>query len=132
MSYPIASVCPSCEASFKAAGVRTTATLLQRAKDPKGRKLLAAETGLAGPDILRAANRADLMRLRGVGEDYARLLEAAGVDTVKALRNRNPGNLAKAIAQVNGGDRKVQPPPSERMVAKWILQAKTIPPVMTY
>ena len=131
MSYPIASVGLEHHSKFRAQGIRTTATLLQRAKDPKGRKLLAAATGIGAAEILQAANRADLMRLRGVGEDYARLLEAAGVDTVKALRNRNVANLVKAIAEANTG-KKVQLLPSEKMVAKWISQAKTIPPVMTY
>lgn len=135
MSYPIMSiegVGPQLAAKLKAAGVRTTATLLERAKDPKGRKALAAASGIEDAKILKFANMADLMRLKGVGAEYAELLEAAGVDTVKALKNRNAANLTKAIVAVNATRSLVRLLPSEKVVAKWIAQAKTLPPMMTY
>lgn len=117
---------------LKKLGIRTSVTLLDRAKDPKGRKALAASTGIPESTILKFANVADLMRLRGVAQEYAELLEAVGVDTVRDLRNRNPTNLAKALAHANGKAPRVRLLPSERMVAKWISEAKTLPPVMTY
>lgn len=132
MSYPIASVGTEYADKFKSVGIRTTATLLDRAKTPKGRKSLAAASGIAEPKILRFANMADLMRLRGVGEEYAELLEAAGVDTVKELKNRNVANLTRALAEANARDNLVRLLPSEKMVAKWISQAKSVPPMMTY
>jgi predicted flap endonuclease-1-like 5' DNA nuclease len=135
MSYPILGVegiGPAFAAKLRTAGVRTTATLLDRAKDPKGRRTLAAATGIAEPVILKFANMADLMRVRGVGEEYSQLLEAAGVDTVKELRNRNPVNLTRAITELNRTKRMVRLPPSEKTVTKWIEQAKTMPAVMTY
>ncbi|MDR4307500.1 DUF4332 domain-containing protein [Chelatococcus sambhunathii] len=132
MSYPIASVGTEYADRLKSIGIRTTATLLDRAKTPKGRKSLAAASGIAEPKILRFANMADLMRLRGVGEEYAELLEAAGVDTVKELKNRNVANLTRALAEANARDNLVRLLPSEKMVAKWISQAKSMPPMMTY
>ncbi|HEY0291826.1 MAG TPA: DUF4332 domain-containing protein [Hansschlegelia sp.] len=135
MSYPILSiegVCPQIAAKLKAVGVRTTATLLERAKDPKGRKTLAAASGIAESRILQFANIADLMRIRGVGAEYSELLEAAGVDTVKELKNRNPANLTKAILELNAARQLVRLPPSTKTVSKWISQAKTMPPMMTY
>ncbi len=132
MSYPIASVGVEYADKLKSVGVRTTARLLDRAKTPKGRKTLAAASGIAEPKILRFANMADLMRLRGVGEEYATLLEAAGVDTVKELRNRNVANLTKALAEANARSKRVQLLPSEKVVGKWIAQAKSMPPMMTY
>ena len=44
------------------------------------------------------ANVADRMRIKGISKEYAELLQAAGVDTVKELKYRNPLNLAKAMA----------------------------------
>lgn len=135
MSYPILNiegVGPQLAFKLKAIGVRTTATLLERAKDPKGRKTLAAASGIEERQILKFANIADLMRIRGVGEEYAELLEAAGVDTVKELKNRNVSNLTKAIAELNARKKLVRLAPSGKTVVKWIEQAKTMPPMMTY
>ena len=135
MSYPVSElggVDQSVADKLKKAGIRTSAKLLERAKDPKGRKSLSAATGVPESAILDFANLADLMRLRGVANEYAELLAAVGVDTVRDLRNRNPSNLFKAIAQANGKAPRVRLLPSERMVAKWIAEAKTLPPVMTY
>lgn len=135
MSYPVSDidgVDQHIAEKLKKVGIRTSARLLERAKDPRGRKALAASTGLPDSAILKFANVADLMRLRGVAQEYAELLEAVGVDTVRDLRNRNPANLARAIAQANDKAPRVRLLPSERMIAKWIAEAKTLPPVMTY
>lgn len=123
---------PDLVKKLRGAGVRTTATLLDRAKDPRGRKTLAAAAGLPESAILRFANMADLMRVKGVGEDYAELLERAGVDTVKSLRTRNVQNLTRAMASLNAQAQLVRLPPSEKRVASWIEHAKSLPPVMTY
>ncbi len=80
---------------LKAVGIRTTDRLLNAAKGPKERKLLAEKTGLDEKRILGWANMADRMRIKGVGADYAGLLQAAGVDTVKELKYRNPAKLAR-------------------------------------
>ncbi len=82
-------------------GVRTSERLLDVAGTPKGRKELAMATGIYEKLILEWVNLADLMRIHGVGEEYSDLLEEAGVDTVKELRNRVPENLLDAIRSVN-------------------------------
>lgn len=135
MSYPILKiegVGAQLAAKLKAAGVNTTATLLDKAKDPKGRKALAAASGIDEAKILKFANIADLMRIKGVGEEYSELMEAAGVDTVKELKTRNVANLTKAMLDVNAAKKLVRLPPSEKTVAKWVAQAKTMPAMMTY
>jgi hypothetical protein len=136
MSYPIEdlkTIGPDVAASFKSAGIRSTGRLLEAAKDPKGRKALAAKTGLDEKCILRSANMADRMRIRGVGEEYAVLLEAAGVDTVRELKYRNPRNLAKAMADANT-ERKlgVRLLPTETTIQRWIDQAKRIQLKISY
>ncbi|WP_181704296.1 DUF4332 domain-containing protein [Chthonobacter albigriseus] len=133
--YPILNVegiGPVFAEKLKAAGVRTTAALLERAKDPKGRKALAGETGIDEGKILKWANLSDLMRIKGVAEEYSELLEAAGVDTVKELKGRKASNLAARIAEVNADRKLVRQIPAEKTVAGWIEQAKTMQPVLTY
>jgi predicted flap endonuclease-1-like 5' DNA nuclease len=118
--------------TLQKAGIKTTAALLDRAKDPKGRKALAAETGIDESRVLKWANMADLMRIRGVGEEYSELLEAAGVDTVKELKTRKPENLHAKMLEVNAARKLVRQPPSAKAVAKWVAEAGTLPPMMTY
>lgn len=113
-------------------GIKTTDDLLDRAKDPKGRKALAEETGIDGSRILKWANMSDLMRIKGVAEEYSELLEAAGVDTVKELKHRVPANLAAKMAEVNEAKKLVRQVPSEKMVEKWVEEAKALPAIMTY
>ncbi|MEI2384591.1 DUF4332 domain-containing protein [Breoghania sp. JC706] len=135
MSYPIADIegiGPAYAEKLKAAGIATTEAYLERAKDPKGRKALAEETGIDASRILKWANMADLMRIKGVGEEYSELLEAAGVDTVKELKMRRPDNLAAKMAEVNEAKKLVRQVPSESQVTAWVEEAKSLPPMMTY
>jgi predicted flap endonuclease-1-like 5' DNA nuclease len=106
--------------------------LLEAAKNPKGRKSLSDKTGVESSRILKWANIADMMRIKGVGEEYSELLEAAGVDTVRELKHRNPVNLAKAMAAANARRKLVRLLPSEKAIAKWIAQAKSLPMKITY
>jgi hypothetical protein len=135
MSYPIADITgidSEAAAALKAAGIRTTARLLEAAKSPKGRQQLAEKLGVDGKRILRWANLADRMRIKGVGEDYAELLRAAGVDTVKELKYRNPQKLAKAMRDANNRRKLVRVLPSDRAVVRWIEHAKRLQLKITY
>jgi len=135
VSHPIADIAgvePEMVAILKSHGIRTTATLLETAKNPKGRKALAEKTGIDEKRLLRWANMADRMRIKGVGEEYASLLQAAGVDTVKELKYRNPGRLAKAMAEANAKRKLVGVLPSDRAVVRWIEHAKRLPLKITY
>ncbi len=135
MSYPIIEiegVGAVYAEKLKTAGITTTEGLLERAKSPKLRKELAAATGIDETRILKWANMADLRRIKGVGEEYSELLEAAGVDTVKELKARVPANLTKAMAEANAKRKLVRALPTESMVEKWVAQAKELPPVLTY
>jgi predicted flap endonuclease-1-like 5' DNA nuclease len=129
MSYPITDI-HGIEAdvatALKKAGIRTTSRLLDSAAKPKDRKSLAEKTGLPEKSILCWANMADRMRIRGVGEDYAALLQAAGVDTVKELKYRNPAKLAQAMAEANAKRKLVQVLPSDQAVVRWIEHAKKL------
>ncbi len=135
MSYPISDIegiGPKYAAKLKKVGITRTHHLLERGAAKKGRKALAEETGLDEKLILKWTNMADLMRVRGVGEEYSELLEAAGVDTVKELRNRKPENLHKKMVEVNGKKKLVRQLPGPKQVERWVAHAKELKPVMTY
>jgi len=119
-------------AKLQKVGVRTTEGLLKVAATKAGRRKLAADADISENQILEWVNRADLMRIKGVGEEYSDLLEAAGVDTVKELRNRNPNNLHQALLDVNMAKKLVRRPPSLSAVQDWVANAKTLTPLITH
>ena len=135
MSYPITDIDGidgEVAGVLKSAGIRSTDRLLEAARTVKGRKTLASKTGFNEKQLLYWANIADRMRIKGVRKEYAELLQAAGVDTVKELKYRNPINLAKAMADANRMRKLVRLVPSEKMVKRWIENAKLLPLKITY
>ena len=135
MSYPITDidgVDGDVAAILKSVGIRSTGKLLEMARTVKGRKALSEKTGINEKQWLCWANVADRMRIKGVNRDYSQLLQAAGVDTVKELKYRNPANLAQAMAEANKKNRLVRMLPSEKVVARWIDHAKKLPLKITY
>ena len=115
-----------------AEGVETVEQLLDRCAAPAGRKELAEKTGISEKLILRWTNHADLFRINGIGPQFAELLEAAGVDTVKELRHRVAANLAAKVAEVNEEKHLCGRVPVESEIQKMIDQAKELEPRMTY
>lgn len=113
-------------------GVTTTEALLEKCATPADRQKLAAETNLSGKLILKWANRADLARIKGIGSEYADLLEAAGVDTVPDLARRNAGNLYQALVATNEEKKLVRKIPTENQVTDWVSQAKSLPRILAY
>ncbi|MCX7314852.1 MAG: DUF4332 domain-containing protein [Hyphomicrobiales bacterium] len=135
MTYPVGEIPglgPDTIDRLKSAGIRTTIRLLDAAKGPKERKRLAQKTGLDEKRILSWANTADRMRIKGVGADYACLLQAAGVDTVKELKYRNPARIARTMAEVNAKRKLARVLPSDHAVERWIDQAKKLQLKITY
>lgn len=123
---------PSYAAKLKAAGVSNTEKLLAAAGTPKGRADLAESTGISGKLILTWTNMADLMRLNGVGGQFAELLVGAGVDTIKELRRRNAANLAAKMTEVNEEKQLTKGSVTEEKVQGWVDQAKEMEPAITY
>ena len=113
-------------------GVKDTDSLLARSRTPKDRKSLAEESGLTTKQILKFANMVDLFRIDGVGSEFAELLEAASVDTVPELAQRNPANLTQAMATKNEEKKLTRRVPSEKEVTKWVEQAKNLPRMLEY
>jgi predicted flap endonuclease-1-like 5' DNA nuclease len=123
---------PVYAAKLGEAGLTTTADLLEAAARPKGRALLAEKTGISETLILKWANRADLMRVKGISEEISDLLEAAGVDTVPELRRRRADHLAEALRAVNEKKKLVRRVPGEAQCARFIEEAKALPRVLSY
>jgi predicted flap endonuclease-1-like 5' DNA nuclease len=117
---------------LEAAGIKTTADLLAQCGSVKGRKGTAEQTGIDEQKLLAFANMADLMRISGVGSEFSELLEAAGVDTVKELQHRNVDNLVSKMVEVNEKRKLTRRTPNSTEVAKWVEQAKTLPPMISH
>jgi len=114
------------------AGVKSVEGLLKAGATPKGREILAEKTGIDKGKILEWVNHADLFRIKGVAEEYADLLEEAGVDTVVELSKRKPENLHEKLLEVNGQKKLVRRPPTLKQVESWVAQAKNLPRVINY
>lgn len=117
---------------LQAAGIKTTDDLLDKCADKKGRVAVAEETGISEKLILKWANHSDLFRIKGIAGQFAELLEAAGVDTVKELRHRVPANLHEKLVATNEEKHLCNRVPAEKEVAAMIEQAKELEPRMSY
>ena len=117
---------------LKAAGIVTTEALLERGATPQDRRQLAEETGISAKLILEWVNQVDLFRIKGVGGEYADLLEEAGVDTVPELAQRNAGNVYKSLVATNKQKKIVRRLPGRKQVTDWVDQAKALPRVIKY
>ena len=135
MSYSINEIAGLSEdeiRALKAAGLRTTERLLEAARTPKGRRLLAERTSIDARRLLDCANACDYLRIKGMGKGYVGLLREVGVLTVRELKYRNPANLAKAMAEANNRKKLVRFLPSEKLVVRWVEHAKKLPLKITY
>ena len=123
---------PSYAAKLATADIKTTDDLLTYCCDAKGRTNVSTKTGVGEGVLLKWANLADLMRIKGVGSEYSELLEAAGVDTVKELATRNAENLTAKMKEVNETRKLTRATPTLKSVASWIEQAKKLTPLITH
>ncbi|NEW87515.1 MULTISPECIES: DUF4332 domain-containing protein [Rhodopseudomonas] len=135
MTYPISQLDGITEVAaskLKSVGIRTTEALLEAARTVKGRKALAAKTGLTEQQLLQWANLADCMRVPGLGKAKADLLRAAGVSTLREFTHRNPARLAQNMKEANLKRKLVRSLPSEKEVGQLIEQARKLPLKITY
>lgn len=135
MSYKIdeiEGIGPAYAEKLAKAKVATTEDLLKSCCDAKGRKTVGEKTGIGEGQLLKWANMADMMRVDGVGPQYAELLEAAGVDTIKELRTRNAANLAQRMSEVNEDKQLSGAAPAESVIQDWITKAEKMDPTITH
>lgn len=135
MSYKIdeiEGIGPAKKEALSKVDIITTDDLLAKCFSAAGRKAIANITGLSEKEMLKFVNMADLMRVKGVGEEYSELLEAAGVDTVKELKMRRADNLTQKMEEVNAEKKLVRSTPAESIVSGWIENAKTLEAKVTH
>jgi len=135
MTYPLSEIeglSAYYAAKLKSQGIRTTTALLNAAHSVKGRKALAAKTGITEQQLLEWANFSDYMRIPGMGKAKVELVRAAGVTTVRELAQRNPARLAQSMKDANVRRKLVRTLPSEKSVEQIIEQARKLQPKITY
>ena len=114
------------------AGITTSEELLQQGATPAGWKELVQKTGIGDRLILKWVNRADLFRVKGIGEQYSDLLAAAGVETVLELAQRRADHLHQKLVETNQAKRLVRVVPGPEQVTDWVQQAHKLPRVVSY
>jgi len=135
MNYPLSAIeglSPTEASRLKRAGVRTAAKLLEAAASAKGRKVLAASTGLSEQKLLEWANFADCMRVKGMGRAKGEILRASGVKTLRSLAQRNPQKLAESMEKINQSRRLLRGKITEQSVGQMIERARNLPLKITY
>lgn len=123
---------PQYAEKLKGAGITSVEKLLEAGATAPGREELASKTGINAKSILTWVNHADLFRIKGVAGQFSELLEAAGVDTVPELAQRNPENLQLALAKANDEKKLCKTTPSLAQVTDWIAEAKALPKVVQH
>lgn len=117
---------------LKMIGIGTVEALLERGASAKGRDEIAEKSGISAHQILEWVNRADLFRVKGVGEEYSDLLEASGVDTVVELAQRKAENLFEKMVAINQEKKLVRKLPNLAQVSSWVEQSKKLPRIVTH
>jgi predicted flap endonuclease-1-like 5' DNA nuclease len=123
---------PAYSSKLEKTGISTVDALLKKGCTKAGRKSIATESGIDEGKILDFVNMADLVRIKGIGSQFAELLKVSGVDTVKELRNRNAENLHSKLCEVHAEKKVTRVVPGEGQIEGFIEQAKNLPPMVTY
>jgi predicted flap endonuclease-1-like 5' DNA nuclease len=117
---------------LESCGIKNQQQLLEKGGSAAERKAIIEESGISSKLVLKWINRADLARIKGVGSEYADLLECAGVDTVPELGQRNAANLHAKMTEVNEEKKLTRSLPSASQVSGWVEQAKTMERAIHY
>ncbi len=123
---------PTFKSKLAYCGVETIKDLLARGTTRKERELLAEQSGISSNLLLKWINSADLMRIKGIGSEYANLLEVAGIASVIELAQQKPHPLLETILIVNEEKKLVRRPPNESQVEDWVDQARHLPQLISF
>lgn len=107
-------------------GVTNSERLLLVAAHKQGREDLAQETGVSEDSLLRLVRFSEMVRIKGIGGEYAALLQSAGVEDVRELSKRNPDQLHRRLSDLNAENRVVRRLPSPQDIAHWIAHAASL------
>ena len=106
--------------------------LLQRCGTRKQREQLAEQTGICVKLILKWTKQADLGRIKGIGFEFAELLEQSEIDSVTLLAQFEANQLSEHLKTANDKVRLVKHMPGTSQLNSWIEQAKTLAPAVFY
>lgn len=123
---------PAFEAKLNEIGITNVDQLLDKGAAPAGRKEIEEQTGIDHKRVLDWVGMADMFRVKGIASQFAELLKAAGVDTIKELRTRNAENLHKKLEEVNAEKNLTKAVPRLDQIEDFISQAKELEPKVTY
>lgn len=129
MSLPITSIRGlehEVRAKLEAAGILTTQQLLEQGRTEKQRRELATRLGTTLHVMKEAVNRADLLRVRGIGSAFSNLLEEAGVNSCKELQHRTPEHLFHALKAHQSSTKIAHHAPTLAEVTEWVAAAKPL------
>lgn len=113
-------------------GIDTTEKLLEVGAEKKGRTKLAKDTGISDKLILTWVNHCDLYRVKGIGPQYAEILQLAGIDSVPKLARRNAASVLEKMKEVNADMPVVRGLPAQKQIENWIARAKDLPKVVKH
>ena len=122
----IKGITPELQEKLGAEGIKHTDQLLEHTRTVKQRNDLAHKLGTSASVLKELANRADLMRLKGVGGDLSNLLEEAGVNSCKELQHRSAEHLHTALVELNASKKIAHHAPTLAQVEEWIAESKTL------
>ncbi len=122
----IKGITPELQQKLESEGIRHTDQLLEHTRTPKQRNDLAHKLGTTAPTLKELANRADLMRLKGVGGDFSNLLEEAGVNSCKELQHRSAEHLHTALVEIHNSKKIAHHAPTLAQVQEWVAESKTL------
>jgi len=117
---------PEPQSRLESEGITTTYQLLARTATKEERAELAQKIGMTTNMLRMLVDRADLMRLQGVGPDVATMLEEAGVNGCKDLQHRNPEHLYATLTKAQETGKTVSRPPTLEQITQWIADAMTV------
>lgn len=117
---------PEVKTKLESEGIRNTTQFLEHTQTQQQRTELAHKVGTTPVAIKELANRADLMRLRGVGGDFSNLLEEAGVNSCRELQHRVPEKLYKTLETIHTEKKIGHRAPTLAQTTEWIAEAKTL------
>lgn len=113
------------------AGICNTLDLLNNTRHRADRTALSERTGISEEVILKLANIADLMRVKGISESIAYMLEELGVDTVPELGQRKADSLYASIEEACRV-KPYLPLPKPDSVSDWVEQAGKLERMLEY
>lgn len=111
---------------LRARGIKYIWQLVEFGKTEKQRAELARQLDIPSSVLNTLVSRADLMRLRSVGDDLAHLLAMAGISSCRDLQHHDPEQLHKRLIALHIGQKIGYHTPALAQVKSWILEAKAL------